>query len=153
MAVQPSCTLVRWIRLGDRRKLATVTQSLSLLRTHRLPLLLWVAPAIVFRAMMPVGFMLEPIAGRAAIVLCGSNAPNAVHDRGSDDHAGHHRHSHADLTCPYAQSVAPAPLATLVALAAAPMALVLVLSAQVQQTHAHFGPTREHSARAPPRLA
>jgi hypothetical protein len=38
-------------------------------------LALWVAPALLFRALIPVGFMLEPVAGGAEIVLCGADAP------------------------------------------------------------------------------
>jgi hypothetical protein len=144
---------IMWIPPGGCRKLVAVTPGLSLLRKHRLRLALWVAPALLFRALIPVGFMLEPVAGRAEIVLCGSDTPNAMHDRGKHDHAEHRQHSHADPTCPYSQSAGPAPLSSLALLAAAPMLPVFVLPDRVQQSHAHFGPARQHSPRAPPRLA
>jgi len=120
---------------------------LSLLRAHRLRLALWLAPALLFRALIPVGFMLEPVAGRAELVLCGSGAPNAY------NHTAHHQHSHADRTCPYAQSAGPAPLPSLAVLAAVPLEPAFDPPVQVQQTHARFGPTRQNPPRAPPRLA
>jgi hypothetical protein len=144
---------IMWIPPGGCRKLVAVTPGLSLLRKHRLRLALWVAPALLFRALIPVGFMLEPVAGRAEIVLCGADAPRAMHAHGGHDPAAHHQHSHADPTCPYAQSAGPTPLPSLAVLTAAPMAPVFELPARIQQTHAHFGPTREHAPRAPPRLA
>lgn len=124
-----------------------------MLRKHRLRLALWVAPALVLRALIPVGFMLEPVDGRSEIVLCGADAPNAMPYHGSRDHAGHHHHSHADPTCPYAQSAGPDPLPSFPVLAAAPVAPVFVLPAGDPQTHAHFGPTRQQFPRGPPRLA
>ena len=142
-----------WISLGRRRRLAGVIPGFSRLRKHRLRLALWVAPVLLFRALMPVGFMLEPVAGRAEIVLCGADAPNAIHDRGHHDHAGHRRHSHTDPTCPYAQSAGPAPLSSFAQVTAAPMLPVFVPPDRISQSHAHFGPTRQHSPRAPPRLA
>jgi len=123
-----------------------------LLRKHRLRLALWVAPALVLRALIPVGFMLEPVDGRSEIVLCGSDAPNAMHHHSSRDHAGPHQHARIDPTCPYAQSAGPAPLPALPVLARVPMAPVFEVPAHVEQTHAHFGPTRQQSPRGPPRL-
>jgi Protein of unknown function (DUF2946) len=142
-----------WIHSGRRHKLAGVTSGFSLLRKHRMRLAVWIAPALLFRALIPVGFMLEPVDGRADIILCASDAPTAMMHHGIHGHSGHHQHSHADLTCPYAQSAGPAPLPALPVLAAAPTAPVFLLQAQIQQTHARFGPIRQHSPRAPPRLA
>jgi hypothetical protein len=106
----------------------------------------------MFRALIPVGFMLEPVDGRAEIVLCGSDAPHALHDHGGDDHGAHH-HSHADSTCPYAQSSGPAPLPASAVFGATLIAHVFLLPSQVQQTHAHFGPARQQAPRGPPHLA
>jgi hypothetical protein len=122
------------------------------LRKKRLMLALWIAPALAFRALVPPGFMLEPVNGHTGIVLCGWVAPAAAHEHGGHDHAGHHQ-SHADPTCPYAQAAGPAPLPSIAALFAAPIASVFVLPVGIERTHAHFGPTRQQSARAPPRLA
>lgn len=123
-----------------------------MLRQHRTRLALWVVPALLFRALIPIGFMLDPIDGRAEIVLCGSDAPIAGEQHRGGDNAGHHHHSHVDPTCPYAQSAGAAPLPAWPVLAAAP-APGIASAAGEQQIHAHFGPTRRHSPRGPPRLA
>jgi len=118
-----------------------------------LRLALWLAPAVLFRALVPVGFMLEPVDGWPEIVLCAPDAPSTVHNQDSQDYAGHHRHPHADPTCPYAQSAGAAPWPSLAVLPAVPLAPLFVLPARLLQTHAHFGPTRQQSPRGPPRLA
>jgi len=111
---------------------------------------LFVLAMLGLRALIPAGFMLAPQDGRLAVVLCDSDAPGAAHR-----HDGHHHpgHTHSDPTCPYAQSAGPAPLPEFPALAAAPIATVLLLPAQVSQTFVQFGPSRHQSPRAPPQLA
>jgi hypothetical protein len=104
---------------------------------------------LALRALVPAGFMLAPVDGQPAIVLCDTDAPGARH------HVGHHHagHAHADPTCPYAQSAAPAPLPALPALTAAPGAAADALPTLSAQVHARFGPSRQQSPRAPPLFA
>jgi Protein of unknown function (DUF2946) len=116
----------------------------------------WAAPFVLamlcLRAFIPAGFMLAPVDGRLAVVLCDSDAPGAIHHHGGHEHSGHH-HTQTDPTCPYAQSAGPAPLPTLPALAAAQIVSVAVRPVETAQTHVHFGPTRQQFPRGPPRLA
>jgi hypothetical protein len=108
------------------------------------------APALLFRALIPVGFMLEPADGRAEIVICAPADPSAMPQIGAHDHAEHHHHSHADSTCPYAQSAGPAPLPALPPVAAAPRAPDLRAHGQVRRINVLFGPSRQQSPRGPP---
>ena len=108
---------------------------------------------LCLRALVPVGFMLVPVDGRAVIVLCDSEAQGPAHHHGGHDHAGHPPHTHADPTCPYAQSAGPAPLPALPVLAAGPAIHFFVLPEQLEQVHAHFGPPRQQYPRGPPHLA
>jgi len=117
----------------------------------RHPGMLWVLAMLALRALVPAGFMLAPEAGHLALVPCDVDARRA---------AGHHHegpqhplHAHPDPTCPYAQSAGPAPLPALPVLAAAPISTVRLLPAQSPQTFVPFGPSRQQSPRAPPRLA
>jgi Protein of unknown function (DUF2946) len=116
----------------------------------------WAAPFVLamlcLRALVPAGFMLAPIDGRLAVVLCDSDAPGTVHRHGGHDHSGHH-HTQTDPTCPYAQSAGPAPLPALPVVAAAPIESVPALPAPFAQTYAQFGPSRQQSPRAPPHFA
>ena len=141
-----------WILTAQRRRLTAVISGFSVLRKRRLTLALWIAPALLFRALIPAGFMLEPVDGRAQIVLCGAEARSAMHHPGGHDHAGH-QHFHPDPTCPYAQAAGAAPLPSIQALGATPVATVFVPPTGRQLTYAQFGPARQHSPRAPPRLA
>ena len=102
---------------------------------------------LCLRALVPAGFMLAPVDGQPAIVLCDTDAPRAGHQ-----HVGHHHagHAHLDPTCPYAQSAGPAPLPALPALPAPPPARSEALPTASAQIHARFGPTRQQSPRAPP---
>ena len=102
---------------------------------------------LALRALVPAGFMLAPVDGQPAIVLCDTDAPGVPHQ-----HAGHHHagHAHLDPTCPYAQSAGPAPLPALPALTAAPAVTADALPAPSAQVHARFGPSRQQSPRAPP---
>jgi len=128
----------------------------------------WAAPFVLailcLRALIPAGFMLAPVDGRLAVVLCDTDAVGSaqaqdrrvhhhapghyVHDQG----AGHH-HAQTDPTCPYAQSSGPAPLPVLPVLAAVQIATLSAPPVQVAQTHSRFGPTRQQSPRGPPSLA
>ena len=100
------------------------------------------------RALVPAGFMVVPVDGLIAVVLCDSDASGAMY-RGGHVHPGHH-HGQIDPTCPYAQSTGPAPLPTLPVLPGAPLATVSVVAAEAAQNHSHFGPVREQRPRAPP---
>lgn len=112
----------------------------------------WAAPFVLamlcVRAFVPAGFMVVPVDGLLAVVLCDSDASGAMY-RGGHVHSGHH-HGQVDPTCPYAQSAGPAPLPTLPMLPGALLAWVSVCAAEVAQIHAHFGPVREQHPRAPP---
>lgn len=102
---------------------------------------------LALRALVPAGFMLAPVDGQPAIVLCDTDAPGVPHQ-----HAGHHHagHAHLDPTCPYAQSAGPAPLPALPVLTGAPAATAGALPTPKAQVHARFGPSRQQSPRAPP---
>ena len=120
----------------------------------------WSVPVVLamlgLRALVPAGFMLAPVDGRPAVVLCDSDATASLHQhdqRAGHDHSRHHHHQHPDPTCPYAQSSGPAPLPTLPVLTQPVLAEARALSAQSAQTHALPGPTRLHSSRGPPALA
>jgi hypothetical protein len=102
------------------------------------------------RALVPAGYMLAPEDGQLAVVVCEANEPGAAHRHDGHQHAGH---THSDPTCPFAQSAGPTPLPALPALAPASVATVLLLPAQVSQAFVQSGPSRQPSARAPPRFA
>jgi hypothetical protein len=114
----------------------------------------WAAPFVLamlcLRAFIPAGFMLAPVDGQLAVVLCDTDAAGG--HLGHDHAAGHH-HAQMDSTCPYAQSSGPAPLPVLPVLAAVQIATATAPPVQVAQTHSRFGPTRQQSPRGPPRLA
>ena len=113
---------------------------------------------VLLRALVPAGFMLAPVEGRFAFVLCDGNmsAGGHQHHHHHHDHddAVHHNGVHEDPSCPYAQSSGPAPLPTLpmLAVGGAP-ASQLVAPASVTQTLLRFGPTRQQTPRGPPSLA
>lgn len=132
----------------------------------------WAAPFVLamlcLRAFIPAGFMLAPVDGQLAVVLCDTDALGGApghhaygHYTGDSYTQGHHAHDHAaghhhtqtDPTCPYAQSSGPAPLPALPVLAAVQIATLRTPPIQVAQTHSRFGPTRQQSPRGPPRLA
>lgn len=114
--------------------------------------MLLVLGMLCLRALIPAGFMLAPVDGRLAFVLCEAEGPAAGHHHSGHDHAMHH-HGAADPTCPYAQSAGPAPLPTLPVLAGAAFLDVLISPTDYSQTLLRFGPTRQPSSRGPPRLA
>ena len=116
------------------------------------------------RGLVPAGFMLAPVDGNLAIVLCALDQPVAAlqggampaghhHMHGAEDHAAHPHGAHGDPTCPYAQSGGPAPLPTLPVLAAGTLFEHPRLPAAVTQTLLSFGPIRQPSSRGPPPLA
>ena len=133
---------------------------------------------VLLRALVPAGFMLAPVDGHLAFVLCdadaaipgmsgmsGMAAPADMADMPAGampsshhhvpmamDHAAHQHGAHGD-PCPYAQSGGPAPLPTLPVLAASTTFERPRLPAAVTQTLLGFGPVRQPSSRGPPRLA
>lgn len=116
----------------------------------------WAPPLILgmlfLRALVPAGFMLAPIDGRLAWVLC---TPDVMavghHPNPSHAHVGHHG-GHADLTCPYAQSAGSAPLPTLPVLAGGPTLDQWVQPTFLTQTFLPFGPPRQLTSRGPPQF-
>src|SRR5438270_2639265 len=110
----------------------------------------WAAPFVLamlcLRAFIPAGFMLAPVDGRLAVVLCDTDALTATrgHHHALEHAAGHH-HAQTDPTCPYAQSSGPAPLPVAPVLASVVVATVDAPSTEVAQTHFRFGPTRQQS--------
>jgi hypothetical protein len=125
---------------------------------------LLVVGLVLLRGFVPAGFMLAPVDGHLAFVLCDADVsmpgmlagamqapPHHVHmamGHAADGHA-----AHGDPTCPYAQSGGPAPLPTLPALAGGAAFERLRLPVAVTQTLLGFGPVRQPSSRGPPHLA
>src|SRR5882762_11244482 len=103
----------------------------------------WVAPLVLallcLRAFVPAGYMLAPVDGRLAVVVCDADAASL----GSHNHQGHghdgagHHHTQTDPTCPYAQSAGPAPLPALPTVAPALLTIVSALPTPAAQVHAH----------------
>jgi hypothetical protein len=113
----------------------------------------FVLAALCLRALVPAGYMLTPIEGRLAIVLCDAAATGAHHHHHAGDHPNRgHDHTHPDPTCPFAQSAAPAPLPALPVLASRPLATLLRAATDLPQTNAPFGPDRQQSPRGPPHV-
>ena len=178
----------------------------------------WAAPFVLamllLRALVPAGFMLAPVDGGLAIVLCDADATASLyrgaghalsgqsdavssgamsaaemsghvasaagmdgmsaadmagHDMPMADVGGHEMpamaatgghgmpghqggHTHADPTCPYAQSSGATPIPFLAAVTPAIESAPPVLPEPAAQTFAHFGPARQQSPRGPPRL-
>jgi len=104
---------------------------------------------LCLRALVPAGFMLAPVDGQLAVVLCDADA---AHHHAAQNHPGHHHHHQLDPTCPYAQSAGPAPLPAQPVLGPQPVVNAPVLAARLDQVHAHCGPPRQQSPRGPPRL-
>src|SRR5579864_7917867 len=90
----------------------------------------WAAPFVLamlcLRAFIPAGFMLAPVGGQLAVVLCDTDAqglaPNQTPGHHGHDLAVGHHHAQTDPTCPYAQSSGPAPLPVVPVLAAVQIA-------------------------------
>jgi hypothetical protein len=119
---------------------------------------------LFLRGLIPAGFMLAPVDGNLALVLCSLDLPVAAvpagampashhHMHEAQDHGAHRHGAHGDPTCPYAQSGGPAPLPTLPVLAGGATFERPILPAAVTQTHLSFGPIRQPSSRGPPHLA
>jgi hypothetical protein len=119
---------------------------------------------VLLRGLVPAGFMLAPVDGRLAFILCDADASMpampagampASHDpmHMAMDHAAHGHGAHGDPTCPYAQSGGPAPLPTLPVLAGDTTFERPRLPADITQTLLGFGPIRQPSSRGPPQLA
>ena len=108
---------------------------------------LLVLAMLALRALVPAGYMLAPVDGQLALVLCAANASLAGH------HHAHPGHTHFDPTCPFAQSAGPAPPPAFPVLAPAAVATAVAVPAQLSQRFVHFGPARQHSPRAPPQFS
>jgi anti-sigma factor RsiW len=111
---------------------------------------------LFLRALVPAGFMLAPVDGTLALVLCDAAATAEAHQ--------HHHHPghagtvqlggmHGDPGCPYALSGGAAPLPTLPVLAGASIPGSIDPFRVCTQTLLRFGPIRRQSPRGPPRLA
>lgn len=123
---------------------------------------LWIAglllPAILFRALIPAGFMPAIDSDGALRLQFCPGADLAVADT-RPAHAHHHHGSsgdsgtagHGQLLCPFAAAAGPAPLPTLTALVIAPDCNQPVMNRPVSRDTI---PTiiRTQSPRAPPRL-
>jgi hypothetical protein len=109
---------------------------------------------LFLRALVPAGFMLAPVDGRLAFVLCepGVMAAGHHHHHPGNDLATHHDGAHSDPTCPYAQSAGSAPLPTLPVLTAGPIPDRRVAPLAATQTFLTFGPPRQQTSRGPPSL-
>jgi hypothetical protein len=116
---------------------------------------------VLLRALVPAGFMLAPVDGHLAFVLCDGYAPMPAdampashhHVHMAMGHANHQDGAHGDPSCPYAQSSGPAPLPTLPVLASGTAFERPQLPAAITQTLLGFGPIRQPSSRGPPHLA
>ena len=119
---------------------------------------------VLLRGLVPAGFMLAPVDGHLAFVLCDADASMPAmatgampaghhHMHMAMEHAGHGHGAHGDPTCPYAQSAGPAPLPTLPVLAGGTTFGRPQLPAAITQTLLGFGPIRQPSSRGPPHLA
>ena len=91
----------------------------------------WVLGMLGLRALIRAGFMLAPIDGHVAVVLCDAAAHGGAQHSGGHGNLGHHSHTQIDSTCPYAQSAAPAPLPELPVLGLQPIAPARGLPVQV----------------------
>lgn len=109
---------------------------------------------LFLRALIPAGFMLAPVDGSLAFVVCDAETSVGEHQHhhhhSGHDHTAHERGAHSDPTCPYAQSAGPAPLPTLPALAGGATIDLLVPPPAFTQTRLTFGPIRQQSPRGPP---
>jgi hypothetical protein len=114
---------------------------------------------LCLRALVPAGFMLAPLDGRVAFVLCGAEMSAGAqphehhHHHPGDGAAAHHGGAHGDPTCPYAQSAAPAPLPALPVLAGGAIADPTVPARAVTRSLQACGPIRQQTPRGPPSLA
>jgi hypothetical protein len=124
-------------------------------REHPTWATLIVLGVLLLRGLIPAGFMLAPVEGSLAVVLCDMqmSAGDERHVAGHDHGAAHHHGAGGDPTCPYAQSAGPAPLSTLPVLAGGAIPDQLVAPAAFTQTLPTCGPVRRQSPRGPPRLA
>lgn len=106
---------------------------------------------LFLRALIPAGFMLAPVDGSLAVVLCDAQmSAGEHHHHHHHDQSTHHEGAHGDPTCPYAQSAGPAPLPTLPVLAGGAVYDRLVPPVAVTQTLLRFGPARQQTSRGPP---
>jgi len=139
-----------------------VISGLSSFRS-RLPLVaLVLLPALVYRALIPAGFMpLRDAEGRLAIVFCPGVSAGAVAPPHHHQHNGHHHHdgtpdagginhaAHEQNVCPYALS-AGAALAYAVPVHAALFASPQSAEVSNYPSIVSATITRSQSARAPP---
>jgi hypothetical protein len=112
-----------------------------------------VCAALLLRALVPAGFMLAPVDGHLAFVLCDAEMSAGEHQHPhhpGHDNAAHHQGVHGDPTCPYAQSAGPAPLPTLPVLVSAATLDRLLAPSGATQTLLRCGPTRQQTPRGPP---
>ena len=114
---------------------------------------LFVFGMLFLRALVPAGFMLAPVDGHLAFVLCQPEVMAAGHHHHpGNEGAAHHAGAHGDPTCPYAQSAGCALLPTLAVLTAGPIPDHVAAPAAATQTLLTFGPLRQQTSRGPPTL-
>jgi hypothetical protein len=105
--------------------------------------MLLVLGMLFLRALVPAGFMLAPVDGGLALVVCDaemSAGEHRHHYHPGHDGAAHHDGAHGDPTCPYAQSAGPAPLPTLPVLAGSAVSDLQEQPAAVAQIFSTRGP-------------
>ncbi len=112
---------------------------------------------LFLRALIPTGFMLAPMDGSLAFVLCDAEMSAGEHQHHHHhpglDQAAHQHDGHVDPTCPYAQSAGPAPLPTLPVLTGIATIDLLVPPLAFTQTLLTSGPPRQQTPRGPPHFA
>jgi hypothetical protein len=154
------------IPLTLRKDCANLSNTMKGMRHIKKPgrACLLVLALVLLRGLVPAGFMLAPVDGHLAFVLCDADVSMPAMAAGAmpagHDHmhmamgdAAHGHGAHGDPTCPYAQSGGAAPLPTLPVLAGGTTFERPQLPAAITQTLLGFGPIRQPSSRGPPHLA
>lgn len=112
---------------------------------------------LFLRALVPAGFMLAPVDGWFAVVVCDGemSAGAHPHHHHHPDHnaASSHEGFHIDPTCPYAQSAGSVPLPSLPVMAGAALVARLPTADAATQSILTAGPVRRQLPRGPPLLA
>lgn len=110
--------------------------------------------AFALHALVPVGYMWTPVAGRLAVVACSDYASDAValatqHQHAHHHHGGGHAGASSD-SCPYALAGGAALAANAPALAAQQFEIVQSRLPQFDYSAPRSIPPRFHAPRGPP---